>query len=82
MMETPFCVRGWQALGQWRDLLVSITKDGIQRREIRSGVHPNRLATLIISSLEGALMISRRMESRRPVGGMSKAFCAIRTVPR
>jgi len=51
--------RARQALGKWRGLLVSIINEGIQCREIGSGVDPNRLATLIIASLEGALMISR-----------------------
>lgn len=51
--------RARQALGKWQSLLISIINDGIQRREIRSGVDPKSLATLIISSLEGALMISR-----------------------
>ena len=32
---------------------------GIERKEIRGGVDARRLATLIITSLEGALMISR-----------------------
>src|SRR5215475_2942780 len=56
--------RAWNALGQWRDLLVSITNQGIQQREIRKEVDPNRLATLIIASLEGALMISRLEHNR------------------
>jgi len=50
--------RARQALGKWQNLLVSLINKGIQRQEIRSGVDPNRLATLIISFLEGALMIS------------------------
>jgi TetR/AcrR family transcriptional regulator, transcriptional repressor for nem operon len=56
--------RARQALGKWQNLLTSIINDGIQRREIRRGVDPNRLAMLIISSLEGALMISRLERNR------------------
>lgn len=51
--------RARQALGKWQNLLVLVINEGIERREIRSGVDPKRLATVIISSLEGALMISR-----------------------
>jgi len=56
--------RARKALGNWQNLLTSVINDGIQRREIRSGVDPNRLAMLIISSLEGALMISRLERNR------------------
>jgi len=56
--------RAVQALGKWQNLLISVVNEGIQRGEIRSGVDPNRLAMIIISSLEGALMISRLERSR------------------
>src|SRR5215469_3788141 len=56
--------RARQALGTWQNLLTSVIKGGIRQREIRSRVDPNRLATLIISSLEGALMISRLEQNR------------------
>jgi TetR/AcrR family transcriptional regulator, transcriptional repressor for nem operon len=56
--------RARQALGKWQGLLVSIINEGIQRREIINGVNPNNVAMLIISSLEGALMISRLERNR------------------
>jgi TetR/AcrR family transcriptional repressor of nem operon len=56
--------RARQALGQWQDLLTSIINEGIQQGEIRSGVDPRRLAMLVISTLEGALMISRLERNR------------------
>jgi len=56
--------RARRALSKWQNLLTSVISDGIQRREIRSGVDPNRLAMLIISTLEGALMISRLERNR------------------
>ena len=56
--------RARQALGKWQNLLKSVINEGIQRREIRSGVDPNRLAMLVISTLEGALMISRLERNR------------------
>lgn len=51
--------RALKGLRDWRDALGSIVRMGIERGEIRRSVDPNRLATLIISSLEGAVMISR-----------------------
>jgi len=51
--------RARQALSRWEDLLTSVINQGIQRGEIRSGVDPKRLGMLVISTLEGALMISR-----------------------
>ena len=56
--------RARQALGRWQNLLVSVIHDGIRRQEIKSGVDPNKLAMVIISSLEGALMISRLERNR------------------
>ena len=48
-----------RALRQWVDLLVAIVKRGVQAKEIRREVEPEKLAVLIISSLEGALMMNR-----------------------
>ena len=56
--------RARQALGKWQELIVSIIREGIERREIRNEVNPNQMAMLIISSLEGALMISRLERNR------------------
>jgi TetR/AcrR family transcriptional repressor of nem operon len=56
--------RARQALAQWQNLLVSVTNEGIQQKEIRTDVDAKNLAMLIISSLEGALMISRLERNR------------------
>lgn len=48
-----------KAFAQWRKRLEAIIAGGIRKREIRRGVDGKGLATLIISSLEGALTISR-----------------------
>ena len=51
--------RARKALRHWRDYIVAVVAAGIKAREIRSEVDPKRLATLIISSLEGAVMVYR-----------------------
>jgi TetR/AcrR family transcriptional regulator, transcriptional repressor for nem operon len=56
--------RARRALHQWRDRLSEIIRMGLKKREIRSGTDPKKLATLIIGSLEGALMISRLERDR------------------
>jgi TetR/AcrR family transcriptional regulator, transcriptional repressor for nem operon len=56
--------RARKALREWRDLLTSIISTGVERKEIRRGVDATKLATLVISSLEGALMISRLVRDR------------------
>jgi TetR/AcrR family transcriptional regulator, transcriptional repressor for nem operon len=56
--------RARKALREWRDLLGSIISGGIERKEIRRSVDARKLANLIISSLEGALMISRLERDR------------------
>ena len=56
--------RARKALHQWQDILSEIVITGIERKEIKSGVDPKKLSTLIIASLEGALMISRLERDR------------------
>jgi TetR/AcrR family transcriptional regulator, transcriptional repressor for nem operon len=48
-----------RALRGWRDDLIQAVKRGIERREIKREINPKELADIIISSLEGALMMSR-----------------------
>ncbi len=56
--------RARKALREWRDLLISITHAGIEQKEIKRTADAEKLATLIISSLEGALMIGRLERDR------------------
>jgi TetR/AcrR family transcriptional repressor of nem operon len=56
--------RARKALRQWLTLLASIASAGIKAGEIRGEIDPKKLATLILSSLEGALMISRLERDR------------------
>ena len=56
--------RARKALHEWRDRLSSIVDSGIKRGEIRRGVKAKEVATLIISSLEGALVIGRLERNR------------------
>ncbi len=51
--------RARKALRSWRSYLISMIRDGIKSREIRPRVNAKKLATLIISSLEGAVMLCR-----------------------
>ena len=51
--------RARKALAGWRDYLVQIIRAGVKAREIRPGADAKKLATLIISSLEGAIMVYR-----------------------
>ena len=53
-----------KGLHEWRDRLQSMVSAGIKRGEIRRGVDAKKLATLIIASLEGALMIGRLERDR------------------
>jgi len=48
-----------KALRSWMNLLQSIVKDAVKAGETQPGVDPKSLATMVIASLEGALMISR-----------------------
>jgi TetR/AcrR family transcriptional repressor of nem operon len=51
--------RARKALRSLRSYVVSVTDTGIKAREIRPRVDAKKVATLIISSLEGAIMVYR-----------------------
>jgi TetR/AcrR family transcriptional repressor of nem operon len=48
-----------RALDYWLDRLRSVTEEGKQRGEVRSTIDSAELAALIVSTLEGGLMVSR-----------------------
>jgi TetR/AcrR family transcriptional repressor of nem operon len=48
-----------RALDKWLDRLAAIARQGQKRGEVRPRVDSAKLATLIVSTLEGSLMLSR-----------------------
>jgi TetR/AcrR family transcriptional repressor of nem operon len=62
--------RARNALRGWLDYLTSTIEKGIETGEIRRGVNAKKTATLIISSLEGALIISRLDKDREALPGV------------
>jgi TetR/AcrR family transcriptional regulator, transcriptional repressor for nem operon len=55
-----------RALSSWIERLESIVKEGQRRGEVRSDVDSAELATLIVSTLEGSLMLSRLQRKNDP----------------
>ena len=51
--------RARRALRGWRSYIISVIRAGIKAREIRPKTDAKKLATLIISSLEGGVMLYR-----------------------
>ncbi|HLY62356.1 MAG TPA: TetR family transcriptional regulator [Terriglobia bacterium] len=60
-----------RALRWWLNRLQSIAEEGRRRGEIRADVDSGELATLIVSTLEGSLMVSRlqRADGARNLAG-------------
>jgi TetR/AcrR family transcriptional repressor of nem operon len=56
-----------QALGSWLYRLQSVSEEGQRRGEVRSDVDSAKLATLIASTLEGSLMMSRLQRKEEPL---------------
>jgi TetR/AcrR family transcriptional repressor of nem operon len=52
-----------KALRSWLSRLQTIVQQAQKRREMRPGVDPKAVATLIVASLEGGLMMSRLQRS-------------------
>jgi TetR/AcrR family transcriptional repressor of nem operon len=59
--------RARKALSAWRSYLISVISAGIKAREIRPRIDAKNLATLIISSLEGAIMLYRLDRTEEPL---------------
>jgi TetR/AcrR family transcriptional repressor of nem operon len=56
-----------KALRQWVKRIRGIIAGGIENHEIRQDVDPQAVATMLISSLEGAIMMTRLQESVQPL---------------
>ena len=52
-----------KALHDWKARLMQTLQDGIDRGEIVSSTNPARVANIMISTLEGSLLISRMEDS-------------------
>jgi len=64
--------RARRALSSWLDRLRSIAEEGRRRGEVRSDVDSEELATLIVSMLEGSLMVSRLERKDGPLDLVSR----------
>ncbi len=51
--------RAIAAMDRWRDFLCQIVARGIDRGQISTRTHPDEIATLIIGTLEGGLMLAQ-----------------------
>ncbi len=51
--------RAQQGMNSWRQLICLIIEKGIERGEIRSHVNADEVATILIATLEGAIMMSK-----------------------
>jgi TetR/AcrR family transcriptional regulator, transcriptional repressor for nem operon len=47
------------AMNSWRNLIISIVGKGIKKQEIKSDVDPELVASLMISAIEGGIMMSK-----------------------
>ena len=56
-----------QALGSWLDRLQSVVEEGQQRGDISAAVDSGNVAALVVSTLEGSLMLSRLQKSLEPL---------------
>lgn len=48
-----------RAMDEWREYIVRTTAKGIERGQVRPEVQPDELATFLIATLEGAIMLSK-----------------------
>ena len=58
-LDSPLRDRALAALNSWRSLIVLIINKGINKGEITATVNPDSIATIIICTIEGAIMMSQ-----------------------
>ena len=63
--DSPLRDRTLAAIDSWRSLIVRIIEKGSKKGEIPSTVEPDTVASIIISNIEGAIMLSQL--ERNPV---------------
>lgn len=51
--------RARKAMDSWRNMIIKIVEKGIQKGEMRSDIEPDLIATILISTIEGAIMMSK-----------------------
>jgi TetR/AcrR family transcriptional regulator, transcriptional repressor for nem operon len=60
------------ALDQWRGGIAEIVREGQQSGELRQTLDPVAVATVVIATLEGAVMMSRLEKTREPLVAVGK----------
>ncbi len=58
-LDSPLRDRALAALNSWRSSIVLIINKGINKGEITANVDPDAIATIIICTIEGAIMMSQ-----------------------
>jgi len=56
-----------QALAAWIERLRGIAEEGQRNGEIRRDIHPGEMSNLVVSTLEGSLMLNRLQRSEEPL---------------
>ena len=51
--------RAREAMNGWLRRVGSITKEGVQTGELKPGTDPQETASVVVATLEGAVMLSR-----------------------
>lgn len=54
-----------RAMDEWREFIVRVMVKGIERGQVRPDADPDETATLVIATLEGAIMMSRLYDNSR-----------------
>ena len=58
-VDSPLRDRALTAINSWRNLIIRIIQTGVKKGEVRVTVEPDTVATIIICSIEGAIMMSQ-----------------------
>lgn len=59
--------RAYNAATEWLNLIITTVEEGQQRGEIRAEIDPTAVATLLVTTLEGTIMLCKLLRSRSPM---------------
>lgn len=67
--------RAAAVVGEWRTLICNVVALGIARAEIRAGVDGDRLALVMIATMEGAIMLAKLLNDTAPLDHAYDQLC-------
>jgi TetR/AcrR family transcriptional regulator, transcriptional repressor for nem operon len=61
------CDHARRAMDEWREFIIRVVTKGIERGQVRTNVDADELATFIIATVEGGIMLTKLYDDTRHI---------------